>query len=132
MIINFILGSAYVLVTFLIWLSYRNQTNILHQQLINQGEQSEIMKAQTTALQLQAKNLEAQSKLLENELKLSAIEKGIILLSVGIEQDKMFANVKKTADANLIPLLNRAQSITHEYIIRKIKEVEEMGKGLGK
>ena len=130
MIVNYILGLAYVFVTYLIWRSYRNQTKILHQQLINQGEQNEIMKAQTKALSLQVKNLEVQNKLLEKQLKLSAIEKLHFLEKIRDQQKERYTNWKMMADPKTAALLERSFDQLLEPINREIEEVRSIQKEL--
>lgn len=122
---------AYAIVTFLLLKSYRNQTKILQQQLINQTEQNEIMKAQTTALQLQVKNLEAQNNLLEKELKVSAIEKVHFLEKFRDEQMKTYENLKTMAEPKFIPFLDRLRDQTCEYIIQEIEEIKRIQRELG-
>ena len=122
---------AYAIVTFLLLKSYRNQTKILQQQLINQTEQNEIMKAQTTALQLQVKNLEAQNNLLEKELKVSAIEKVHFLEKFRDEQMKRYENLKTMAEPKFIPFLDRLRDQTCEYIIQEIEEIKRIQRELG-
>lgn len=130
MIINYILGSAYVLVTFLIWRSYRNQTKILHQQLLNQGEQNEIMKAQTTALSLQVKNLEAQNKLLEKQLKLSAIEKLHFLEKIRDQQIERYQSWEMMADPKSAAFLRRSREQLLEPINQEIEGVKKIQREL--
>lgn len=130
MLINYILGSAYVFVTFLIWRSYRNQAKILRQQLINQGEQNEIMKAQTKALSLQVKNLEAQNKLLEKQLKLSAMEKLHFLEKIRDQQIERYQRWEMMADPKTVALLRKSREQLLEPINQEIEGVKKIQREL--
>jgi len=126
MIINYILGSAYVFVTYLIWRSYRNQTKILQEQSINQKEQNEIMKAQTTALQLQANNLQIQNNLLEKQLKLSSMEKLHLLEKIREEQMKIWAERKVMGDPRAGALYDRLLKESLKSIEKEIEEIKKI------
>ena len=122
---------AYVFVAVLLRKSYNSQTKVLEQHSINQKEQNEIMKAQTTALQLQVKNLELQNNLLRKELKLLAMEKRSFLTKFNQEQIDRYDNLKQTADVDAIPLLEEIKQRSCEDIRKKIKEIDELEKELG-
>jgi len=130
MFINYVLGLAYVIVTFLIYKSYSKHTKILEQQLINQREQNEIMKAQTTALQLQVKNLETQNKLLEKQLKLSAMEKLHFLEKIRDQQRERYERWKMMADPKTKALLDRSMEQLLEPIAQEIEGVKKIQREL--
>ena len=132
MIINYILGSAYVFVTYLIWRSYRNQTKILKEQSINQKEQNEIMKAQTIALQLQAENLQIQNSLLKKQLKLSSIEKLHLLEKIRDEQMKRWVEQKMmVGDPKVSAFYDRLLMEGLKPIEKEIEEIKKIQRESG-
>lgn len=85
------------------------------------------MKAQTTALQLQAKNLKIQNDLLEKQLTLMAMEKIHLLEKIREEQMKKWADQRmKVVDPKAIAMLNRLLKEGLKPIDKEIEEIKKI------